>query len=167
MSQPPDASRVYRWQQELVELVEQVTRTHVHGETVWIEWKSEYDLIARCSQIARYVLGLERPAAGAVLRAGVDVGWRCWGCARGRAGAGSDGGLVEVAVEGAAFDFEDVGDLLDGVPALVVEADARPSRVLATMSSRCSSARTESMPNMARPSAVLVDASGQRAMSAR
>jgi hypothetical protein len=57
MSQPLDASRVYRWQQELVELVAQVTRAHIHSETVWIEWKSEYDLIAQSGQIARYVLG--------------------------------------------------------------------------------------------------------------
>ena len=74
-------------------------------------------------------------------------------------------------------DAEDVGDLLDSALAGVVEllgqgdlfgielraplrlrarAAARPSRVFATISSRCSSARTESIPNIARPSAVLV-----------
>lgn len=35
---------------------------------------------------------------------------------------------------------------------------ARPSRVLATMSSRWSSASTDSIPNMARPSIGVVDA---------
>nr|WP_272871452.1 hypothetical protein [Candidatus Frankia alpina] len=84
---------------------------------------------------------------------------------------------VEVAVHGGAGHVEQGGDRRDGVGAGVVEllgarglldgeagpptrprarAAARPSRVLATMSSRWYSARTESMPNMARPSAVVV-----------
>ena len=73
----------------------------------------------------------------------------------------------------------DVGDLLDGVGPFVIEAmglfdlvdgelgppsagaaarpaASRPSRVLATISSRWNSASIDSIPNMARPSAVSV-----------
>jgi hypothetical protein len=87
----------------------------------------------------------------------------------GGAGPGAEGDFVEVAAEGGAFDAEQGGDLFDGVFALVVEplsladlgggelgAPARPSRVLATISSRWNSASTDSIPNMARPSAVSV-----------
>jgi hypothetical protein len=86
---------------------------------------------------------------------------------------------VEVPVDGGAGNAEEVCDLLDGaLPAVVdllserdllgveprsasalrppARAAASPSRVLATISSRWSSARTESIPNIARPAAVVV-----------
>jgi hypothetical protein len=86
---------------------------------------------------------------------------------------------VEMAVDGGAGDVEEVRDLLDGPIASVVEllredglvwvelgsssaaasrarAAASPWRVFAMISSRWSSARTESIPNIARPSAVVV-----------
>lgn len=87
------------------------------------------------------------------------------------------GALVEIAVDGGARNSEQVGDLLHGFDAGVVEllgegglagmrrgrrpptrprarAAAVPSLVLAMMSWRCSSARTDSMPDTARPSDV-------------
>jgi len=83
------------------------------------------------------------------------------------------------ALDGGAGHAEGVGDLLDGAVAGIVErlcdgdlpgvesarrppvrprarAAASPSRVLATISSRWSSARTDSIPNIAWPSAVVV-----------
>jgi hypothetical protein len=54
-----------------------------------------------------------------IVRGGVGFGGRV---GLGSAGSCADGLLVEVAIEGAAFDAEDVGDLLGGVVALVVEA---------------------------------------------
>jgi hypothetical protein len=102
--------------------------------------------------------------------------------ARGRAlnsGSLPLAGLLEMSVDRGARDVEDVCELLDGALARLVEllgehdlfwvdlgasaalATSRasggdPSRVLATISSRCSSARTESIPNIARPSGVAV-----------
>jgi hypothetical protein len=71
---------------------------------------------------------------------------------RGCAGPAAAGGLVEVAVEGGAFDAENAGDLFAGGFAFVVEplrwagvslgrqppvrATARPSRMLATIMNR-------------------------------
>lgn len=95
-------------------------------------------------------------------------------------------GGVQVPVDGGARDVDDVCDLLDGAFAGVLgvsdlfgvslgrrppvrprahrrthvrpraRAAASPSRVVATRRSRCSSASTESIPNIARPSAVVV-----------
>jgi len=95
------------------------------------------------------------------------------------AGPSPDGGLVEVTVDSGAGNGEHGGDLGDGVLPGVIQplgegdlvgaelggapprrprarAAASPSRVLATISSRCSSASTDNIPNMARPSAVPV-----------
>jgi hypothetical protein len=59
VSTPLDASRTYRWQAELIELIEAVLVTDPHNESTWIEWKSQLDLSARSGQeaIARHVLG--------------------------------------------------------------------------------------------------------------
>ncbi len=105
------------------------------------------------------------------------LGGRC--VAVGRFGSGAGAGFVEVAVEGGAGDAQQVGDLLHGVLAGVVEllcvpclrwaeggapaAGAAPGsgggQAVAGVGDdelALEFARTESMPNMARPSAVVV-----------
>jgi hypothetical protein len=59
VSVPLDASRPYRWQAELIKLVEAVLTTDPNNESTWIEWKSQLDLSARTHQehIAKHVLG--------------------------------------------------------------------------------------------------------------
>lgn len=77
-------------------------------------------LVAPCQGWSeRGIRGPDR-AVGQDVHSGVRLGMAAGGVRSSWMGA--DGGLVQMPVEGAAIDLEDVDDLLDRVLALVVEA---------------------------------------------